>query len=319
MRARGRANVNDVQTRWGRANAGGVFRRHMCRASVGEAGAELSELEKVQKLDKLIDKLREASDRELPQIVAQNVMELDQVFWLRMATRSDVCKSEDDKEDYVELSQRVMSLVDKIVRKTTEKIDDNAGVLEMVLDAAAEQTGEWRVPLSKERINAMRKVMDQRQEYLDETFLASVFAYTRKVEKENMGSMLAVLQRVMQLWASWYLTKHPKGRLNKDKKTPEEAVLERVLKAEVEDWEPILRENLVFPQSKLNEEKFFNTIQSRMERSILYMENGSYSQRVVAEYLREIQTRSQNILEASRAPPPEVRINFEKSEQSGSQ
>lgn len=41
--------------------------------------------------------------------------------------------------------------------------------------------------------------------------------------------------------------------------------------AEVEDWDPILRENLVYPQSKLNEEKFFNTIQSRMERSILYM------------------------------------------------
>lgn len=27
--------------------------------------------------------------------------------------------------------------------------------------------------------------------------------------------MLVVLQRVMQLWASWYLTKHPKGRVKK--------------------------------------------------------------------------------------------------------
>jgi hypothetical protein len=60
----------------------------------------------------------------------------------------------------MELSQRVMSLVDKIVKKTEEKIDDNAGVLEMVLDAAAEETGEWKVPLSKERINAMRKVRE---------------------------------------------------------------------------------------------------------------------------------------------------------------
>jgi hypothetical protein len=46
---------------------------------------------------------------QLPQIVAQNVMELDQTFWLRMATRADVCKSEDDKvretnQDVIQMS-----------------------------------------------------------------------------------------------------------------------------------------------------------------------------------------------------------------------
>jgi hypothetical protein len=39
--------------------------RQLCRANATEGNSELSELEKVQKLDKLIDKLRDAADREV--------------------------------------------------------------------------------------------------------------------------------------------------------------------------------------------------------------------------------------------------------------
>jgi hypothetical protein len=43
--------------------------RQLCRANATEGNSELSELEKVQKLDKLIDKLRDAADREVRRVL----------------------------------------------------------------------------------------------------------------------------------------------------------------------------------------------------------------------------------------------------------
>jgi len=54
-------------------------------------------LKKTIEVDRLIDMLRDANPRELDQIVVENVLAFDAGFWVRLAARIDICKSDDDK------------------------------------------------------------------------------------------------------------------------------------------------------------------------------------------------------------------------------
>lgn len=78
---------------------------------------------------------------QLEKLVVENILAFDEVFWIRLATRSDTCKSDDDKasvfncfslfisiinqifklslqKDYEELAATVMTIVDCVVNKT---------------------------------------------------------------------------------------------------------------------------------------------------------------------------------------------------------
>lgn len=53
---------------------------------------------KTLQVDRLIDLLRDSSNpRELEQLVVENVLAFNESFWIRLAARTDTCKSEDDK------------------------------------------------------------------------------------------------------------------------------------------------------------------------------------------------------------------------------
>lgn len=73
---------------------------------------------KTVEVDRLIDMLREATPNELQQLVVENILAFNENFWIRLAARSDTCKSDDDKKDYEELASAVMSIVDCLVHKT---------------------------------------------------------------------------------------------------------------------------------------------------------------------------------------------------------
>jgi hypothetical protein len=51
----------------------------------------------------LIEMLRDANPRELDQIVVENVLAFDEGFWVRLAARIDLCKSDDDKAWFSQL------------------------------------------------------------------------------------------------------------------------------------------------------------------------------------------------------------------------
>ncbi|XP_055961746.1 uncharacterized protein LOC126682911 [Mercurialis annua] len=77
-----------------------------------------SSFKKTVEVDRLIDTLRDASPGELQKLVVRNVLAFDASFWIRLAARSDTCKSEDDKKDCEELAGLVMSIMDSLFHKT---------------------------------------------------------------------------------------------------------------------------------------------------------------------------------------------------------
>ncbi|CAN8314608.1 unnamed protein product [Cochlearia groenlandica] len=149
----------------------------------------------------------------LEKLVVENILAFDEVFWIRLATRSDTCISDDDKasKDYEELAATVMSIVDCVVNITREKIDSSTDVLKGILRPVVEGVEEitWP-PIDPDAINQMEKEIIQREKEgkLDEGFLSEVSAQLRQAkEDKDKPGLAAMLQKVLQLYAATVLSK----------------------------------------------------------------------------------------------------------------
>jgi hypothetical protein len=52
-----------------------------------------------------------------------------------------------------------MRMVEALVKQSDHQITDSSSVLQNILAAAADERGEWHVPLSDDCLEAMRKVL----------------------------------------------------------------------------------------------------------------------------------------------------------------
>ncbi|PIA55945.1 hypothetical protein AQUCO_00700335v1 [Aquilegia coerulea] len=166
---------------------------------------------KTVEVDKLIDMLRDSNPTELQKLVVENVLAFNESFWIWLAARTETCKYEDDKKDYEELALSVMSVVDRLVRKTNEKIESATDVLKEILKPIVDVTEEitWP-PRDPEALVLMEKELSQREQdgQLDEGFLAEVNAQLRQAKADgDKPGLEAMLQKVLQLYASRVLSK----------------------------------------------------------------------------------------------------------------
>lgn len=137
---------------------------------------------KTIEVDRLIDMLRDANPRELDVIVVENILAFSEGFWVRLAARIDLCKSDDDKKDYEELAENIMNIVDRVVHKTDEKIEQSTDVLKAIISPVM-QEGEdvmWP-PRDPEALKLMEMEISNREKegQLDESFLSEVNAQLR--------------------------------------------------------------------------------------------------------------------------------------------
>lgn len=140
-------------------------------------------LKKTIEVDRLIDMLRDANPRELDQIVVENVLAFDAGFWVRLAARIDLCKSDDDKKDYEELAENVMNIVDRLVHKTDQKIEQSTDVLKAIISPAMHEGDVKWPPRDPDTLKLMEKEITRREQegQLDEGFLSEVSAQLRQL------------------------------------------------------------------------------------------------------------------------------------------
>ncbi|XP_038979216.1 uncharacterized protein LOC103698892 isoform X3 [Phoenix dactylifera] len=144
-------------------------------------------------VDRLIDMLRDSSSGELEKLVVENVLAFNENFWIRLAARTDTCKSDDDKawfllvsavqKDYEELAVTLMSIVDRLVHKTNEKIESATDVLKGILNPVMDEVEEisWPPKDPKSLILMENELVKREQEgQLDEGFLSEVNAQLRQ-------------------------------------------------------------------------------------------------------------------------------------------
>ncbi|XP_031271721.1 uncharacterized protein LOC116130107 isoform X1 [Pistacia vera] len=261
---------------------------------------------KTVELDKLIDMLRDANPKELQQLVVENVLAFNESFWIRLAARTDTCRSEDDKKDYEELAASVMSIVDLLVHKTHEKIESATDVLKEILTPVVGEKEEitWP-PRDPEALKLMEKEIIQREQegQLDEGFLAEVNAQLRQSKEDrDKPGLEAMLQKVLQLYAATVLSKRSYAKKGNEV-LKAELFLETVIKAPEEEWNKLLIDGLTVGKGEVSPEEFYAVIKKRIERTLIRTEGGSYQQRILTEYLKGIQSRAEELVQLLQGKP----------------
>ncbi|KAD2394428.1 hypothetical protein E3N88_41405 [Mikania micrantha] len=261
---------------------------------------------KMVEVDRLIDMLKSASDQELQKLVVENILAYNEGFWIRLAARTDTCKSDDDKQDLEELASSVMTIVDRVVHKTNEKIESATDVLKGILRPVVNEVEEicWP-PRDPNALNLMEKEVNQREQegQLDEGFLAEVNAQLRQAKEDgDKPGLEAMLQKVLQLYASRVLSKRSYA-MKGDEVIKAERCLEEIIKAPESEWNKVLIDHLSGGKGDISPDELYAVIKKRIERTLIRTEGGSYQQRIIVEFLKGIQSRTEEIVQGNWREP----------------
>ncbi|CAL5063200.1 unnamed protein product [Urochloa decumbens] len=288
---------------WGiplRSAGGCAFHAERRRRSILLRAADKAPEESLKKtieVDRLIDMLKDANPRELDQIVVENVLAFDAGFWVRLAARIDLCKSDDDKKDYEELAENVMNIVDRLVHKTDQKIEQSTDVLKAIISPVMHEGEVKWPPRDPDTVKLMEKeISHQEQEgQLDEGFLSEA-----KQDGDKPG-LEAMLQKVLQLYASKSLQKRSYAYKGDQVVVPEK-FLESIIQAPETEWNKVLLDGLTVGKGDVSPDDFYAVINKRIERVLIRTEGGSYQQRILVEYLKEIQARAEEVVKVLQGP-----------------
>lgn len=89
--------------------------------------------------------------------VADNILSIDEHFWLRLAARNDAA-NEEEKQKFSSLASTVMHLVEAAVAETEEQMTGSGKIVQEIMKASANADGTWPIPLPDENVEKMKQV-----------------------------------------------------------------------------------------------------------------------------------------------------------------
>lgn len=270
-------------------------RRHSSRIEGNQREPSAQELEV---MDEMITKLANAKPYELPNAVQRAFRVISSPrFFLRIAERTDQCQDDQEKEKLAALASNLVSTLDAVVSTAEEKLGDIAVDVETVVKAAAEpDSGEFLVPLSKERVDAMRTALNKvdASSLEGDAFLTTVDAWMNKSHLDGMDGMVGILQKVLQMYAGRRIREVLLARANKaDKSSSSDAansaLFDQLLQTDADAWDAVIRQGVSGDAAAA--EELTRVIHRNMESIVLQLDSGSMAQQVQAEYLKEMVKR----------------------------
>jgi hypothetical protein len=248
-------------------------------------------------MDEMIDKLANAKPYDLPNAVrrAFRVISSPQ-FFMRIAHRADETTDPVQQEKLAALAANLVSTLEAVVSTTEDRLDERAEEVESVIKAAAEpDSGEFFVPLSTERVAAMRSTLQALDEFsLDDGFLSTIDAWILKSHEDGMDLMVGILQKALQMYAGTQITRARKsGSSSTTAKDPSlEAIkmFDLLLNTDADLWDAEITQGLKETE-ELTAKELQSEIQRAMETIVLSLEAGSMAQQVQAEFLQEMVKR----------------------------
>jgi len=250
---------------------------------------EFAKLREAAETDALIDRLLAAAPGEdRVAVVRENILTFDPSFFLRIAARADTAEAA-ERDAMVALAGEVMTMLDKIVTETEKRSDKSGDTLTAIVASAAEADGQFQVPLSDAAVERMRAAVAEASTAgtLDEGVVGNAYAWIRKASEDNLDGMVVILQRVLQLYAQ--------SEMPAEGGAPEAELIDAIVAADEEKWTQMLESGLK-GEGAIDADSFFKSLQGRMERTVLTAGTGTFSQRVQAEYLKEIESRANAVL-----------------------
>jgi len=269
-------------------------------------------VQEISIMDDMITKLMNAKPYELPNAVSKAIRVVSSPqFFMRVAERADVATEEEEKEKLSVLASNLVATIEAVVSTTEDRMDERAQEVESVVKAAAEpDSGEFLVPLTRDRVEAMRDALNELDESsLDEVFLTTVDAWMNKSQQDGMDGMVTIMQKVLQIYAGTAVVR-ARAQLQanvgaavsgKDQNQADEVAevesikpaarfLDKMLVMDTELWDYALKNDLE-NETDVKAKSVMAEVQKTIEGVVLGLENGSMAQRVQAEYLRELMVR----------------------------
>lgn len=274
-------------------------------------------VQEISVMDDMITKLSQAKPYELPNAVSKAIRVISSPrFFMRIAERADMATDEVEKEQLSSLAENLVSTLEAVVSTAEDKLEGRAKLVEKVVKAAAEpDSGEFLVPLSQDRLDAMRStVAEIDANELDEGFLSTVDAWMNKSHEDGLDGMVGILQKILQIYAGKSILKAKtelqanvgaavsgESQAKADEVVAEQdtqpikpvvALLDKLLTIDTDTWDYEISNAFtegMKPSSLVGE------TQRVIEAVILGLESGSMAQRVQAEYLKELLTRIEAI------------------------
>mmetsp|Transcript_35613 Transcript_35613/g.75000 ORF Transcript_35613/g.75000 Transcript_35613/m.75000 type:complete len:338 (+) Transcript_35613:103-1116(+) len=265
-------------------------------------------------IDDMITKLSDAKPYELPNAVSRAIRVVSSPqFFLRIAERADEAKDEFEKEKLAAFADNLVNTIQAVVSMTEDSLDERAKDVERVVKAASEpDSGEFLVPLSKERVDAMRSTVEELDEAdLNEGFLSTVDSWMNKAHQDGMDGMVTIMQKSLQIYAGTVISRAriqlqanvgaaiagedqaaadaAATAAKEESENAASALFEKILHIDTDEWDMEIRKGM--EAEDVSKDALISEVQKTMEGVILGLENGSMAQRVQAEYLRELVTR----------------------------
>jgi hypothetical protein len=245
--------------------------------------------EEIAIMDEMITKLAVAKPYDLPNAVQRAFRVISSPkFFLRIAELADLANEETEKAKLSALASNLISTVEAVMSTTEDKMIEKASLLEKVVLAAAEpDSGEFLVPLLPERVQSMQEAFRKLKDSdVDEGFLSTIDAWINKSYTDGMDLMVVILQKVLQMYAGRKILQAISTKSFESSDSSN--LFKTIIESDAESWDEIIKRGI---QDGLTPETIQSEVQSNMENIVFALETGSLSQRVQAEYLKEINNR----------------------------
>ncbi|GKY96132.1 hypothetical protein MPSEU_000573300 [Mayamaea pseudoterrestris] len=250
-------------------------------------------------MDQMIDKLADAKPYDLPTAVqrAFRVISSPQ-FFLRIANRVDQATSKEQRDKLQALASNLLSTLEAVVSTTTDRLEERSHQVQKIVAAAAEDDGEFLVPLSPDRRSSMRNaIMKLDPADLDQGFVATIDTWMNKSHQDGLDGMVKILQQVLQMYAGIVVLRTRKEQQQYGETSVASEIVNQMLETDAEEWESVLLD------AKRDEhlDAVVAELQRTMETIVLGSEAaGSAIQQVQAEYLQEMAKRVEAVQKRSK-------------------
>ena len=228
---------------------------------------------------------------QLPKLLADNLKNIDQRLFLRLAEMSDAEDDEYERLRIRQLATLVASTLETILEQADRQMSADAELVQALLRKLALESGEFELPIAAAQVDACRAAIVANLAQLDEGFVGTVKAYMRKASDDGLESMVDVLRVLLQLFAAERLRSLAAGG-SVGASSGVQTVLNAVLDARAEQWDSVLAAQCTSEDAACSPSELVDTLQDKMGEVVLGMPAGSAVQSVIAEYLNELLGRA---------------------------
>ncbi|GAB5037482.1 Hypothetical protein NocV09_08200060 [Nannochloropsis oceanica] len=209
-------------------------------------------------------------------------------FYMKLADRIYELPTQAEQDEAAAKATKIWNRLLKVLEAAESVRASTAEVLEKIVAQAAESDGAFLFPLTKDR--AVRAEVLKNLDRLDEGALTTLNSWMLKVQddKDN-AAMTEVLQRVFQFYAGGVLMR-AKGYDRTGSDAGALVFLRNLLNADPEEWDMLLFNGLRV-DGVCTVESLTDEVASMIQGVILSLPEGSVTQRVQAEFLRELMGR----------------------------